>query len=150
MIKANSLTEFVPTTRIENGASVTIHTIYHYFADYAKKLGIPVEFYKSEVVSGSLINKTKEECMVISHLKHPTDYLNFCVRVKHQGQQAFVYVSSYGTSAQMAKAAKANAKRQAGKVCSAAIASLGHNRAKYEEEQMYYESIRQMCNKLTA
>ena len=150
MVKADILKEFAPTIRFENGASVTLDGIQRLFADYAKKMGIPARFSRDEVVSGSLLNKTKEECVVISHPKHETDYLRFYVRVKRQGQMAFVCISSGGKSEQMAKAEKADAQRKAGKICGAVITSLGHNRAKYEEEQIYYECIRRMCSCLVA
>ena len=58
MIKAYSLMEFLPTACIENDTSTTIYTLYHRFSDYAKKTGLPVEFYKDEVVAGGFLKKS--------------------------------------------------------------------------------------------
>ena len=150
MIKAGSLVEFVPTVCIESGENVTIHTVYHRFLDYAKKTKLPAVFYKDTVVSGNWFQKTREDCLVIHHPNQKLHYTKLCIRVKHLGTKAFVYISFSGNSVQMTKAAKAEIHRKAGRVFLAALLSFGHNRAKYEEEQMYYECFRQMCGTLTS
>ena len=148
MIKADLLVEFVPTAYIENGETITIYTIYNRFLDYAKKTKLPVGFYKDTAVSGRWFHKTREECLVVHHPDKNLHYLTFCIRVKHLGTKAFVYISSSGNSLQMMKAAKAEVHRKAGRVYRAALLAFGQNRTRYEEEQMYYECIRQMCGAL--
>lgn len=144
MIKAYSLMEFLPTACIENDTSTTIYTLYRRFSDYAKKTGLPVEFYKDEVVAGGFLKKQTEPCMVMNHPDKKLRYLKFCIRVKRLGTKTFVYFSSYGTSAQMLKASKAAENRKKGKFFRALIASFGQNRFEYENEQLYYECIRRM------
>lgn len=146
MIKAHSLVEFLPTACLENDTSTTIYTLYRRFSDYAKKTGLPVEFYKDEVVTGGFLKKQKEVCLVMNHPNKKLRYLKFCIRVKRLGTTSFVYASSYGTSAQMLEASKAAENRKMGKIFRTMIASLGQSLFEYENEQMYYECIRRMLN----
>lgn len=144
MVKAYSLVEFLPTACLENDTSTTIYTLYRRFSDYAKKTGLPVEFYQDEVVTGGFLKKQKEICMVMNHPDKKLRYLKFCIRVKRLGTTSFVYFSSYGASAQMLKASKAAENRRVGKFFREMIASLGLSRFEYENEQLYYECIRRM------
>ena len=148
MIKARVLMEFLPTICIENDSPTTIYTLHKRFFSYAKKTNLPVEFYKDQVVAGFFFKKQTEPCMVMSHPDPKLRYLKFCIRVKCLGTKTFIYVSSYGTSVQMLKAAKAAEKRKKGKLFRAMIESFGQNRFDFENEQMYYECIRQMCGTL--
>lgn len=151
MIKVDELREFRPQVRYQNGEGITLMTVQDAIEDCAMKMGIPVAFRGDQLKSGGLFNSTVEDCLVMYHPEHERDYFKFCIRVKRQGVYAFVSINDFGQSSQMNKAGRAEACKadRAGKTMSYKIGSLigqglstvGKNKAKLEEEQMYYQCV---------
>lgn len=151
MIKADELREFRPTVRYEDGENVNLTVVKEAINDCAMSRGIPVAFRGDQVKSGGLFNSSVEDCIVMYHPGHASDYFNFCIRVSHQGTYAFVSVNDFGKSKQMNKAGyaesyKANRKGQSmsykvGSLIGQGIMTIGKNKQKLEEEQMYYQCV---------
>ncbi len=151
MLKADQLREFRPTYRYQNGDDINLQTIQVALKDTAQKYGIPVSFSSDKVKSGGLFNSEVEDCLVLYHPEHPSDYFRFAIRVKRQGVMAFVTVNDYGNSSQMAKYARSEANKEArkgqslsfklGNAVSSGLMNMGKNRSKLEQEQMYYDAL---------
>lgn len=151
MVKADELRDFRPTIQYQNGEGLTLSAVQEAINDCAMKRGVPVAFVSDQVKSGGLFNSSFEDCIVMYHPEHPSDYFNFCIRVRHQGICAFVSVNDFGRSSQMEKANRAEfgADDRKGKSMSYKLGSLatqglmniGRSRQKLEEEQMYYQCV---------
>jgi len=151
MIKADELREFRPQVRYQNGEGITLGTVQDAIKDCADKMGIPVAFENDQVKSGGLFNSSVEDCIVMYHPDHRSDYFRFCIRVKRQGVYAFVSINDFGKSSQMAKADRAEfakADRQGksmsykvGSMIGQGLMNIGKSKQKLEEEQMYYQCV---------
>lgn len=151
MIKADNLREFRPSVRYKDGTGITLQTVQDALTTFAQEMGIPVAFHKDEVKSGGLFNSSLEECLVLYYPDHLDDYFNFCIRVSHQGSYAFVSVNDFGKSKQVSKAAYAESYKadrrgkkmsyKVGSMIGQGIMTIGKNKQKLEEEQMYYQCI---------
>lgn len=151
MIKADNLREFRPSVRYKDGNGITLQTVQDAIKDCAQGMGIPVAFYSDQVKSGGLFNSSVEDCLVMYHPEHESDYFKFCIRVNRQGSYAFVSVNDFGKSSQMAKADRAEfaAADRKGKSMSYKLGSLatqglmniGKSKQKLEAEQMYYQCV---------
>lgn len=151
MINADSLREFRPVVRYKDGATITPETVQTALQECAAKMGIPIAFRNDQVKAGSFFKPTYEDCLVMYHPDHLNDYFNFCIRVSHQGSYAFVSVNDFGVSKQISKADHAEWAKQdrkgkkmsykVGSMIGSGLATLGKNKQKLEEEQMYYQCI---------
>lgn len=151
MIKADTLREFRPGVRYRDGSAITLEAVQQVLTEAAQNLGIPVAFYNDQVKSGSIFNSTVEDCIVMYHPDHEHDYFKFCIRVGRQGTYAFISVNDFGQSKQMDKAArvefgKADRKGKSmsykvGSMIGQGIMTMGRNKQKLEEEQMYYQCV---------
>ena len=151
MIKIDELREFRPAVCYKDGTDVTLQTVQDAITCCAQDRGIPIATYTDQVKSGSILNKTIEDCVVLYHPEHRSDYFKFCVRVNHQGNYAFVSVMDFGTSKQMKKESQTEAYRQSrkgqsmsfkmGSLIGQGLTSIGKSKSKLEEEQNYYTCI---------
>ena len=146
--------------RFPNGTGINLQTIKAAISDELDKNGVPASFTSDTVKFGGLLNGSIEDCLVLSHPNHFSDYLRYVLRVKKQGNYAFLIIDNIGTSKMGAKIATADAAREnrrgksmsykIGSMIGAAIAGSGKNRAKYEEEQNWYDmvndSIKSACS----
>lgn len=160
MIKADELREFRPVVRYKDGNEITLKVVQEAIEDYAKEIGIPVAFYADKVKSGGIFNKTIEDCIVLYHPEHQSDYFKICVRVDHQGSYAFVSAMDFGTSKQMKKAGQAAAYKadrkgksmsyKVGSMIGQGITSIGRSKSKLEEEQNYYACIMDIFDEIVS
>lgn len=151
MIKADDLREFRPIFRYPNGEGITLQTVQESIEDAAEKMGIPVDFYPTDVKSGGRFKPTFEDCLIMFHPDHQFSYFRFCIRVKRQGVYAFVSVNEFGESEQMKKSNLSEfmqndrkGKDMVYKVSSMigqGIRTLGVNKQKLEDEINYYQCI---------
>ena len=151
MIKSDELREFRPNIRYKDGGYVTLQSLEYAIMNYAQSMGIPLASYADQVKTGSMFNKTIEDCIVLYHPEHRSDYFKFCIRVAYQGNYAFVSVMDFGESKQMKKAGQADAYRESrkgqsmsfkvGSLIGQGITSIGRSKSKLEEEQNYYACI---------
>ena len=98
MISVNVLGEFRPQARCKNGKDITLEILQRAIQNTAEKYEIPVAFYPDQVKTGGFLNSTTEDCFVLYHPAHKTDYYNMVIRVKHQGTYAYIDVNLYGKS----------------------------------------------------
>lgn len=151
MIKADTLREFRPTIRYQDGTDITLQAVQNALAEAAEEKGVPVAFYGDQVKSGGIFNSTVEDCVVLYHPAHENDYFKFCIRVAYQGSYAFISVNDFGQSKQMNKenyAASYKADRagksmsyKIGSMVGQGIMTIGKNKQKLEEEKMYYQCL---------
>lgn len=150
-IKDKDLRDLRPQVRYKDGESITLEVVQEALRNACANYGIPVAFNPGEVKSGGLFSGTTEECFVVFHPEHSSDYCKIAVRVRHQGTYAFVAVNDFGVSKQMKKAAYAEGYKQdrqgksmsykVGSMIGQSIATLGKNQQKLEEEQNWYQMI---------
>lgn len=160
MIKADDLREFRPGVRYKDGSGVTLQTVQDATKDAAQGIGIPVAFYADQVKSGGLFNSSTEDCICLYHPEHQNDYFKFCIRVTHQGTFAFVSVNDFGKSSQMLKAGRTEAYKEdrkgkdmsykIGSMIGQGISTLGKNKQKLEQEQMYYQCVMDIFDEIVA
>ncbi|MBR2489973.1 MAG: hypothetical protein IKB65_00620 [Ruminiclostridium sp.] len=151
MINSDVLREFRPVVRYKDGSTITPEVVQAALQECADKMGIPVAFRNDQIKSGSFFKPTYEDCLVMYHPDHLNDYFNFCIRVSHQGSYAFVSVNDFGVSKQISKADHAEWAKQdrkgkplsykVGSKITSSLTTLGKNKQKLEEEQMYYQCI---------
>lgn len=151
MIKADELREFRPVIRYKDGNGITLTVVQDAIKRRAEEMGVPVAFGVDQVKSGGIFNRTIEECIVLYHPEHRTDYYNICIRVKHQGNNVFVSAMDFGTSRQMkkedlSKMYKADRRGKSisykvGSMIGQGVRTIGRSKSKLEEEQNYYACI---------
>lgn len=151
MIKIDELEEFRSPVRYQNGTGITLQTVHDAIIKCAMNMNIPVAFTPDKVKSGGLFNSVVDDCLIMYHPKHKNDYIKFCIRVKYQGSYAYVYINAYGQSKQGAKAAIAEEGKadrrgkslsyQLGSVIGEGLLTMGKNKAKLEEERMFYQCV---------
>ena len=160
MIKIDELREFRPDVYYKDGTDVTLQSVQAAIMRYAQDRGIPIAAYTDQVKSGNILNKSIEDCIVLYHPEHRSDYFKFCVRVKHQGNYAFVSIMDFGTSKQMKKAGQTEAYKESrqgqslsfkiGSLIGQGLVSIGKSKTKLEEEQNYYTCITDIFDEIIA
>lgn len=161
MIKEKDLREMRPNVRYADGQNITLGTLQTVLQNAANENGIDVAFYTDEVKCGGLIGGSVEPCLVLYHPQHEKDYFKLCIRVKHQGNYAFVSVHDFGVSTQMGnEGSKENLKNimksgsgaeKAGALLGAGLRLMfkgGANKQKLEEEQMWYTVVSDIFDQL--
>ena len=157
MIKIDELKQFRTTYKYED-VDITLERLQEDLTLEAEEMGLPIAFYRDVIKSGGLINSTKEEGLVVHHPEHKKDYIKICITVKRQGTTTFVFTNQFGKSKQYEKVAiKEWAKRdRKGKSLNYKIESflntffktLGANKRKYQEEEMYMSTLVDLLNKV--
>lgn len=152
MIKIDELSKFLPTYKYTGGENVTFQVLIDNIKEEAQKYAVPVEFYNDQVKSGGIFNREIEECIVVYHPEHKTDYYNFCIRIKRVGSIVQIQTDVFGSSVQMdkfARAEKAFEDRQGksvsykiGSMVGSGLRNMGKNKQKLEEEELYYDTLR--------
>lgn len=146
MVLVNGLQAFGKFKFID-GTGCDLENIKNIIENVADEQGIPVSVYRDQASSGGFFNKTYEDCLVLVHPEHTSDYFSFCIRVSSQGKMAFVMVDTFGTSKQMEKASYANAAAESGfsgdlgGLISLGVRSIGRNKQALEDEQNYYDAV---------
>jgi len=161
MIKEKDLREMRPNVRYQNGESITLQTLQNALQDAANAHGIAVAFYADEVKYGGLIGGGTEPCLVLYHPEHEKDYFKVCIRVKKQGNYAFVSVNDFGQSRQLNNAScqdfrkdvykNGSMSEKIGAAIGGGIRNLivgGTNKQKLEEEQMWYAIVGDMFDEI--
>lgn len=158
MIKIDELREFRPTYKYDNGSGITLDAVKEALAAEAEKNGIPVAFYADQVKSGGMFNKRIEDCIVMYHPEHRSDYFLFCIRVQQEGNLAFVAVNDFGASKQMDKFARAEYAKQdrrgkdmsykIGSMIGSGIRNIGKSKQKLEAEQNYYDAVQYILDQV--
>lgn len=151
MIKEKDLLDVFRNVRFANGEGVDLSAVKMALSDEADKNALPIAFYSDQIKFGGLIGGSVEDCLVLYHPEHRSDYYNLAIRIKRQGKYAFLTANSIGKSkmgGKIAVAENARADRQGksmsykvGSMIGSAIAGSGKNRAKYEEEQNWYVMV---------
>lgn len=152
MLHEKDMGEFLPTAYTDDpNGSITLQNFQSLLSQKAQQVGLPIAFDLDEVKSGGLFNKVVESCLVVYHPEHRKDYFNFCIRVSHEGNRAYVYFSQFGESAQIKKENIADANREArrgqslafkmGNMVASGLRTMGRNKAKLEAEQRYYSEL---------
>ena len=89
---------FINRIRFPNGDGVNLVTLQENLQDECDSNGIPVSIRSDILKTGGLFNKQTEEVLVLYNTEHPTDYLQFLIRITHQGKYAFMDVFKVGGS----------------------------------------------------
>ncbi len=154
MIKEKDLREMRPSVRYADGNDITLKTVQDAIQHSAQQHGIPVDFYADEVKYGGLIGGGTEECIVLYHPEHQKDYFKLAIRIKRQGNYAFVTVQDFGTSTLMGnEGSKEHLKEtfkhgtgaeKVGALIGSGLRKIvkgGANKQKLEAEQMWYSVV---------
>lgn len=161
MIKEKDLREMRPNVRYQNGEAITLQTLQNALQDAANAHGIAVAFYADEVKYGGFIGGGTEPCLVLYHPEHEKDYFKVCIRVKKQGNYAFVSVNDFGVSTQLGNAGSkeflkdtmknGSGAEKVGALVGAGLRMMfkgGANKQKLEEEQMWYAIVEDMFDEI--
>lgn len=163
MIKENELWDYKDPIRYQDGEAVTLMTIQTALTEAAANFAIPVAFKNDQIKSGGLFNSATEDCLVMYHPEHEKDYLQFCIRVQHQGIYAIVNVNRCGQSKQLDKAYRSEIAKQGvkdyvhakddmatgqavGRMIGGALGSIGKSKKKLDEEKTYYDYVDTIFN----
>lgn len=163
MIKEKDLREMRPQVRYKDGTGITLQTVKDAITDACRANGIPVAFTSDEVKYGGLIGGSTEPCLVLYHPEHAKDYFRVCIRVKHQGNYAFVQVNDFGSSTLMGNEGSKEMLKDTFKQGTGAekvgaligtglrfIVKGGTNKQKLEEEQNWYAIISDIFDEIVS
>ena len=160
MIKFDELDELRPKKGYMDGNNVSLDSIQARLTAEANNIAVPVAFYHDQVKSGGLLNKTVEECLVMHHPDHKSDYYLFTFRVQRQGNIAFVCSDITGVSKQVGKQAHAEFAKQdrkgkelsykIGSLIGQGIRTIGLNKQKLEDEQNFYAAMHHIIDQVLA
>lgn len=89
---------FINRIRFPDGNGVNLVTLQEKLQDECDSNGIPVAMRSDVLKTGGMFNKQTEEVLVLYNTQHPTDYLQFLIRITHQGKYAFMDVFKVGSS----------------------------------------------------
>lgn len=152
MIKIDELSKFLPTFRYTGAENVDFQVIIDNIKEEAQRHTVPVEFYNDQVKSGGIFNREIEDCIVIYHPEHKTDYYNFCIRLKKVGSIVQIQTDVFGSSVQMDKFARSEWAKEdregksvsykIGSMIGSGLRNMGKNKQKLEEEELYYDILR--------
>jgi len=99
MIDASELREIHPIyCYTPKGDTVTFDSIKTLIERTAKVHFVPVAFELSEISSNNSSTVTIEDCLIIYHPKHRNNYINFVIRIRRDGDTAYISKNEYGTS----------------------------------------------------
>jgi len=154
MIKEKDLREMRPQVRYKDGQGVTLETVCMAIQHEAQENGIPIAFAKDQIKYGGLIGGGTDDCIVLYHPEHQKDYFNLAIRVKHQGNYAFVTVNDFGKSTLLGnegskeylkeKLKHGRGEEKVGALIGAGIRRIakgGSNKQKLEDEQNWYTVV---------
>ena len=125
---------FINRLRFRDGSGVNLVKLQELLQDECDSNGIPVAFRSDVLKTGGIFNKQTEEVLVLYNTQHPSDYLQFLIRVTHQGKYAFLDVFKVGSSKNFRNYNKA----AGGSVGQGILNKLTGANAKLQEEENFY------------
>lgn len=125
---------FINRIRFPDGNGINLSVLQEQLQDECDANGIPVAFRNDTLKTGSLFSKQVEDVLVLYNTAHPTDYLQFLIRITHQGKYAFMDVFKVGGSKNYAKYNKA----ADGSTTQKIFNRLTGQNAKLQEEENFY------------
>ena len=138
-------TEWIPQVRFPNGENVNLMTVRDAIQEEADENGIPVAFREEQLKCGGFFNKQIEDILVMYNPEHPSDYLQFVIRVQHMGKYAFMHVFNMGGSKNFG-----NYNKTVDGGIMGAVASIGSffsgGKAKLEAEEQYYTILQDVLS----
>lgn len=130
---------FINRLRFRDGSGVNLVSLQEALQDECDANGIPVAFRSDILKTGGLLNKQTEEVLVLYNTEHPKDYLQFMIRVTHQGRYAFLDVFKVGGSKNFARNYRATGGLGTGAaVVQGAFNLLSGHKQKLQEEENFY------------
>ena len=96
MIDLKQLTEIHPIYCYPKGDTVSFEAIEKEIRKIADEFGIPIIIDTDKINSGSIIAPVIEDCLIIYHPEHRSDYRNFVIRISREGDTAFIGKFSLG------------------------------------------------------
>jgi hypothetical protein len=116
----------------------------------AGKYQIPIAFKTDEIKAGGLLNSTKNDCLVVHHPQHYSDYFRYAVSIKRQGIMAYISINPFGRSNQAnlhtvaANRSELMKQGRVGMSLLAGVVGMGKNKNKLEDENNYYTALEQI------
>lgn len=104
-IKADQLEEY-ESRRFEPNQSVApLEEIKEAIAAEATTMRVPLAFKYDYVQSGGLLNKVKDEALIVLHGEHPKDYYKYILYYSHTKYGTVLKIGISGTSKHRGKLA---------------------------------------------
>lgn len=125
---------FINRIRFPDGNGVNLAVLQEKLQDECDANGIPVSFRNDTLKTGSLFSKQVEDVIVLYNTDHPSDYLQFLIRITHQGKYAFMDVFKVGSSKNFRNDNKATGGSTTQKIFNSLT---GHGQKLQEEENFY-------------
>ena len=97
MIKEKELREARQGVRYPDAKDLNYQMLQAALEKKLAESGVSIAFEMDQVKYGGL-GGAVEDCLVLYHPNHKTDYMKLCVRIKHQGNYAFVSIDEFGES----------------------------------------------------
>lgn len=141
-------TQWMPQVRWPDGNNVNLITIREAIQNQADENGISVSFNEETLKVGGLFSREREDILIMYNPEHPTDYLQFAIRVKHQGKYAFMQVYNLGGSKNFKNENNANFDSARG-LGRSLINTIGGHKGKLEAEENYYTILRDCLENVT-
>ena len=163
MINEKELREMRPTVRYKDGQGLTLQTVQEALQHCAQQNGIMVSFCADQIKYGGLIGGSVEDCLVLYHPAHQKDYFNVAIRIKRQGNYAFVSINDFGKSTLMGNEGSkqylkntfkhGTGAEKFGALVGAGLRRMvkgGSNKMALEEEQMWYQVVSDIFDEIVS
>jgi len=121
--------------------NISLEQIRYAIEEKADEYGLPIGFTMDQIKGGGMLNKTVQDCLVIYHKHHPTDYFRNVITLRKQGNVTFVAFHYYGYSKNTGKEGKTEerSKSLSGQLLNIAVGK--NHKAAYAEEYDYYQLL---------
>lgn len=97
MILEKDLQELQPEICCQNGQGITLQVVQNELHEKMGQASIAISFYPEKVKYAGLLGGT-EDCLVVYHPDHKKDYFSIVIRIKRQGNVAYITVNATGVS----------------------------------------------------
>lgn len=125
---------FIERIRFADGEGINLAAVYEVLQNECDSYGIPVAMRSDELKTGGMFKKQTEEVLVLYNTEHPTDYLQFLIRITYQGKYAFMDVFKVGSSKNYRNANAAAGGSSFRKLTNA----ISGTNSKLQEEENFY------------
>lgn len=105
--------------------------------------GLPIKISFDQLKSGSFLNSTTSDCLVIENTEHPNDYCKHCISMRKQGKINRIVLNHFGVSKLGVKMSIAEERKNtlSGMLMNAIA---GPNQNAVQDERDYYGMIEQI------
>jgi len=130
----------IPNLKFTQAQGLTLESAGNLLMQTANQYGLPITCTQDQIKSGGLLNKSLQDCLVITHQQHRDTYFKYCLSVRTSGIYSYLEVKYFGSSTNTgAERKKEENKATIGGMLKNAL--FAKNKDAYVAEYDYYEQL---------